>query len=153
MICCNFSNFCRKKFPGLTKEIFCTYWMNLEVCHTIFANHNPQSCTKMLETFLSSQETFFCRNLKNYSVSFWAHVMLRELRIWASRASPAQKSRGLRVVLFQKLFQGYILCFLGDSFGWCIFEQYARETDLKKKRSVCLTWPKVPQILLLVFLW
>ena len=25
MICCNFSNFCRKKFPGLTKEIFCTY--------------------------------------------------------------------------------------------------------------------------------
>ena len=23
-------------------------------------------CTKMLETFLSSRETFFCRNLKNY---------------------------------------------------------------------------------------
>ena len=62
--------------------------------------------------------------------------MLRQPRIQASRASPAQKSRGLRVVLFQKLFQGYIFCFLGDSFGQCIFEQYARETNLKKKRSV-----------------
>ena len=40
------------------------------------------------------------------------------------------------MVLFQKLFQGYIFCFLGDSFGQCIFEQYARETNLKKKRSV-----------------
>ena len=64
--------------------------------------------------------------------------MLRQPRIRASRASPAQKSRGLRVVLFQKLFQGYIFCFLGDSFGRCIFEQYARETNLKKKRSVVL---------------
>ena len=27
---CHFSNFCRKKFPGLVKEISCTYWMNLE---------------------------------------------------------------------------------------------------------------------------
>ena len=48
--------------------------------------------------------------------------MLRQLRI--------------QVVIFQKLFQGYICCFLGDSFGRCIFEQYARETNLKKKRSV-----------------
>ena len=65
--------------------------------------------------------------------------MLRQPRIQASRASPAQKSRGLRVVLFQKLFQGYIFCFLGDSFGWCIFEQYAVETNLKKKHSVALS--------------
>ena len=42
------------------------------------------------------------------------------------------------MVLFQKLFQGYIFCFLGDSFGWYLFEQYARETNLKKKRSVIL---------------
>ena len=38
--------------------------------------------------------------------------------------------------LFEKLFQGYIFCFLGDSFGRYVFEQYARETNLKKKRSV-----------------
>ena len=104
----------------------------------IFANYNPQSCTKMLETFLTSRETFFYRNLKNYSMSFWADVMLRQPRIQASSASPTQKSGGLRVVLFQKLFLGYIFCFQGDLFGRCIFEQYAHETNLKKKRSVYL---------------
>jgi hypothetical protein len=40
------------------------------------------------------------------------------------------------VVLFQKLFKGYIVCFLGDSIGQYIFEQFAHETNLKKKRSV-----------------
>ena len=43
------------------------------------------------------------------------------------------------MVLFQNLFQGYIFCFLGDSFGRCIFEQYAYETNLKKKRSVSMS--------------
>ena len=43
------------------------------------------------------------------------------------------------MVLFQKLFQGYIFCFLGDSFGQCIFEKYARETNLKKERSLVLS--------------
>ena len=69
--------------------------------------------------------------------------MLRQGHIPASKASPAQKMRGLRVVLFQKLFQGYIFCFLGDSFGQCIFEQYARETNLKKKRSVSIVGSEV----------
>ena len=64
--------------------------------------------------------------------------MLRQPCIRASRASSAQKSKGLRVILFKKLFQGYIFCFLGDSFGQCIFEQYARETNLKKKRSLSM---------------
>jgi hypothetical protein len=40
------------------------------------------------------------------------------------------------VVLFQKNFKGYIFCFLGDSVGRYIFEQFAHETNLKKKRSV-----------------
>ena len=38
----------------------------------------------------------------------------------------------------KNLFQGYIFCFLEDLFGCYIFEQYARETNLKKKRSVIL---------------
>ena len=75
---------------------------------------------------------------KNTECHFWANVMLRQPRIQASRASSAQKSRGLRVVLFQKLFKGYIFCFLRVSVGRCIFEQFARETNLKKKRSVCV---------------
>ena len=62
---------------------------------------------------MSSLETFFHRNLKNVGCHFRANVMLRQSRIRASRASPAQKSRGLRVVLFQKLFQGYIFVFWG----------------------------------------
>ena len=64
--------------------------------------------------------------------------MLRQPRIRASRASPAQKWRGLRVVLFTKRFKGYIFCFLGDLVGRYIFEQFARETNLKKKHSVTL---------------
>ena len=62
--------------------------------------------------------------------------MLRQPRIWASRASLAQKWQGLRLVLSKKLFKGYIFGFLGDSVARCIFEQFARETNLKKKRSV-----------------
>ena len=67
---------------------------------------------------------------------FWADVMLRQPRVWAFRASPPQKLRGLRVVLDQKLFKTYIFCFLEHSFGRYIFELFARETNLKKKRSV-----------------
>jgi hypothetical protein len=67
---------------------------------------------------------------------FWANVMLRQSHLRASRASPAQKSQGLRVFLFQKLFKGYIFCFLGHLVGLYIFELSARETNLMKKRSV-----------------
>ena len=66
----------------------------------------------------------------------WAHVMLRQTRIRASRASPAQKSRGLRVVVLQKLFKSYIFCFLGNSFRRYVFKLFARETNLKKKLNV-----------------
>ena len=61
---------------------------------------------------------------------------MRQPRFRASRASPAQKSRGLMVVLLQKLFKGYIFCFLVHSVGGYVFELFARETNLKKKRSV-----------------
>ena len=67
---------------------------------------------------------------------FWADVMLRQPRIRVSRTSPAQKLRGLRVVVFQKLFKCYIFCFLGYSVGRYVFESFAPETNLTKKRSV-----------------
>jgi hypothetical protein len=60
----------------------------------------------------------------------------------ASRASPGQKWRGLRVVLCQKLFKGYMFCFLDHSVGQYIFKLFARETNLKKKRSVKLAFSK-----------
>ena len=36
----------------------------------------------------------------------------------------------------ENLFKGYIFGFLGVSIGRYVFEQFARETNLKKKRSV-----------------
>ena len=38
--------------------------------------------------------------------------------------------------LFKKLFKVYIFCFLEHSVGRYIFELFAHETNLKKKRSV-----------------
>ena len=64
--------------------------------------------------------------------------MLRQPRVRSSRDASAEKSMGLRVVLFQKRFKGYIFCFLGHSVGRYIFELFARETKLQKKRSVGL---------------
>ena len=66
---------------------------------------------------------------------FLANVMLRQTRVQASRASPAQKLRGLMVLLIQKLFKGYIFCLLGHSIGQYVFELFTRGTNLMKKRS------------------
>ena len=52
-------------------------------------------------TFLLSRETFFCRNLKNARMSFWANVMLRQPHVMAFRAFSGQKWPGLRVVCFK----------------------------------------------------
>ena len=70
--------------------------------------HSFNKCRKFL---LSSLETFFCRNLKMSECHFWTDVMLRQPRIWASRACPVA---GFEGGLFQKLFKGYIFCFLGQ---------------------------------------
>ena len=61
--------------------------------------------------------------------------MLRQSHVRASRASPAQKFEG---GLFQKHFKGYIFCFLSHLVGGYLFEQFAFETNLKKKRSMSL---------------
>ena len=100
----------------------------------------PKVIQKCWKLFCQAVKLFSAEIWKMTACHVWADVMFRQPCIQASRASPAQKSRGLRVILFQKLFQGNIFCFLGDSFGRCIFEQYACETNLKKKRSVKLSW-------------
>ena len=84
----HFPNFCRKKFPGLTKEIFCTYWMNVEFLPHDFCKLQPPKLYK------NAQEPFW----EMAECHFWADVMLRQSRVCASRSSPAQKSQGLRVV-------------------------------------------------------
>ena len=69
---------------------------------------------------------------------FWAKVMLRQSRIQASKGLSCSKVAGFEGSLFQKLFKGYICCFLGHFVRGQLFEQFARETNLKKKRSVKL---------------
>ena len=46
------------------------------------------------------------------------------------------KAAGFDGGLFQKLFKGYIFCFLGHLVGGQRFELFARETNVKKKSSV-----------------
>ena len=52
------------------------------------------------------------------------------------RASPAQKSQGLRVVCFKNFLRATFFCFLSQLVGGQLFEQFAYETNLKKMRSV-----------------
>ena len=64
--------------------------------------------------------------------------MLRQSRLRASRASPAQKLQDLRVVLSKNFSRATFFCFLGHLVGQCIFELNTHETNLMKKRSVLL---------------
>ena len=59
--------------------------------------------------------------------------MLRQPLI---RASPAQKSRRLRVVLFQKLFKSYNFCFLCNSISQYICPQVPMK-QIRRKSTVC----------------
>ena len=88
-----------KKFPGLKKEIFCTYWMNVEVLPHDFCKLQPQKLYENVQgPFCQAGKLFSAEIWKMAKCHFWANVMLRQSRLRASRASPAQKSQGLRVV-------------------------------------------------------
>ena len=73
----HFSNFCRKKFLGLTKKAPVHFYTIFGV--VIFKNHMARplhSFNKCRKFILSSLETFFCRNLKSVVMSFlgWCNV-------------------------------------------------------------------------------
>ena len=68
---------------------------------------------------------------------FWANVMLRQLHVGASRASPAQKSQGLRVIYSKNFSRATFFVFWGTHL--VDLELFARETNLEKKRSVSLS--------------
>ena len=65
--------------------------------------------------------------------SSWANVMLRQSRIWVSRASPAQKSQGLRVFSSKNFSRATFFCFLGH-----LEDSSLNNLPLKKKRSVSI---------------
>ena len=62
--------------------------------------------------------------------------MLRQPHVWASRASPAQKLQGFRVAYSKNFSRATFFVFVSLSNGGKIYDQFARETNLKKKRSV-----------------
>ena len=95
---------------------------------------------KCRKSLLSSLEIFFCRNLKNFGMSFWANVMLRQSHVWASRAYPAQKPQGLRLVCSKKFSMAAFFSFLGHLIDGQLFNLFARETNLKKQSSVLPAW-------------
>ena len=74
----HFPNFCRKKFPGLKKEIFCTYWMNVEVLPHDFCKLQPPKLDKNVqEPFWQAGKLFSAEIWKMAECHFWANVMLR----------------------------------------------------------------------------
>ena len=85
---------------------------------------------------MSSRKTFFCRNLKNGRMSFLGRCNVETVSCPGFYGLSCSKLEGFEVGVFQKLFNGYIFCFLGHLVGGYIFELFARETNLKKKRNV-----------------
>jgi hypothetical protein len=87
-------------------------------CHSIFVNNNPQSYTKMCRNFFVKPGNFFSAEIWKMTINnFWTYVMLRQPRVRASGACPAQKSMCLRVILLQKLFKGFTS---SREFSWSI---------------------------------
>ena len=95
---------------------------------------------KCREPLVSSLETFFCRNLKNVGMSFLGRCNVEVVSPPGFQGLSCSKVEGFEGGLFQKLFKGYIFCFLGHSVGRYVFELFAFETNLKKKHSVMLNY-------------
>jgi hypothetical protein len=111
----HFSNFCRKNFADLIKEISCTHWMNLEVLPHGFCKLQPPKLYKNVQKpFCQAGKLFSAEIWKMAECHFWANVMLRQSRLRASRASPAQKSQ------VPKTVQGLHFLFSGP-LRWSIY--------------------------------
>ena len=96
----------------------------------------PKVIKKCVETFLTSQETFFCKNLKMTNCHFWANVSLRQPHVRESRAFPDQKSRGLRVV-FSKNFSRRTFFVFWRTHLVNMFLRYLPVKQIWRKSAVC----------------
>ena len=73
----HFSNFCRKKFPGLIKGISCPYWMNVEVLPHDFCKLQPLKLYKIVqEPFCQAWKLFSAEIWKMLECHFWADAQL-----------------------------------------------------------------------------
>ena len=87
--------------------------------------------------FYQAWKLFSAEILKILECHFGADVMLRQSRLRASRASPAQKSKSLRVVYSKKFSRAtFLVSWVTYLLGRYVFELSTRETNLMKKCSV-----------------
>ena len=132
-----FFKFLRKKVSRLDKKAPAHVYtiLGIVVCkkHVERPLYSLNKCRKSL---LSSLETFFYRNLKNIGMSFLGQCNVETVLPPGFQGLSCSKVQGFEGGLFQKLFKGYIFCFLGHLVGRYIFELSTRETNLMKKRSV-----------------
>ena len=131
-----FFKFLQKKVSRLDKKAPAQFYTILGV--VICKNHVARplhSFNRGRKSLLSSLETFFCRNLKNVGMSFLGRCNVETVSCLGFQGLSYSKVAGFEGGYFQKLFKDYIFCFLSHLFGGQLFEQFARETNLKKKRS------------------
>jgi hypothetical protein len=128
-----------KKSYGTETDTETWSWFRLPIpkpgfgCTLVRPLHSFNKYRKFL---LSSLETFFCRNLENFGMYFWANVMLSQSLYQASRASPAQKPQVLRVVCSKNFsmatFFVFVVTYLVDS-----FLSYLPVKRIWRNRAVC----------------
>ena len=93
--------------------------MNVEVLsHDFCKLQHPKLYKNVQELYCQAGKLFSAEILRMADCHFWTDVMLRQSRVQASRASPAQKSQGLRVV-YSKNFSRATFLFSG-SLTWRI---------------------------------
>ena len=136
----HFSNFCRKKFPGLIKGISCPYWMNVEVLPHDFCKLQPLKLYKIVqEPFCQAWKLFSAEIWKMLECHFWSDVMFR-----ASRASLAQKSQGLRVVCSKNFSRATFFVFwstpMVDIYIWaiCLWNKFDEKAQCEKVSLLAL---------------
>ena len=133
----SFFKFLQKKVSRLVKKAPAHFYPTLGV--VICKNHVVRplhSFNKYRKFLFSSLETFFCRNLENVGMSFLGQCNVEIVSCPGFQGLSCSKTAGFEGGLFQKIFNGYIFCFLGHLFGGQLFELFARETNLKKQSSV-----------------
>ena len=130
--------------PGLIKEISCTYWM-VEVLPHDFCKLQPSKLYKNVqEPFCQARNLFSAEIGKMAECHIWANLMLRQSRLWASRASPAQKSQGLSVVCSKNFSRATFLFF--GSLSWWIVIRVICPWNKFKETAQCATVRKICSI-------
>ena len=112
----------------------------------IFVNYNPKSYKKNVQKpFWLATKLFSAKIWKMTKCHFGANAMLRQPQVWESRASHAQKSRGLRVV-YSKNFsrRTFFFLFSGELIWSICFWVICRWNKFEEKAQ-CVTVPNGPK--------